>query len=162
MRRNHQVLHRYGRQAPERDAIFGKRHEFILTCKELTELITDYLEGRLSLVQRLRFQLHLGLCRLCRAYIRQVRLTVRILRRLPEESLSPAMREMLLQQFKPGFPFSILSQARTSTRRFANATFEPGFESQALSTVPQRPVLPRVGTKTAGNNRLFRHFSPTP
>jgi len=74
--------------------------QFMLTCKELTELITDYLEGRLSLTQHLRFQFHLGLCRDCRAYLRQMWLTVRTLRRLPEESLSPAMREKLLEQFK--------------------------------------------------------------
>jgi len=72
----------------------------MLTCKELTELVTDYLEGRLSLIQRLRLQLHLGLCRHCRAYLRQMRLTVGTLGRLPEEPLSPAMRERLLEQFR--------------------------------------------------------------
>jgi len=71
----------------------------MLSCKELTELITDYVEGRLSLMQRMRFKLHLGLCRDCREYLRQMRLTVRTLGRLPEESLTPAIREKLLEQF---------------------------------------------------------------
>ncbi len=29
----------------------------MITCRELTELVTDYLEGRLSIGQRLRFEM---------------------------------------------------------------------------------------------------------
>jgi hypothetical protein len=38
----------------------------------------------------------------------------------------------------PEFPFSILNQTRTDTGSFANAKFEPCFESKGLSTPPQR------------------------
>lgn len=41
--------------------------------RALTELVTDYLEGRLALRDRLRFRMHLATCRHCRAYIKQVR-----------------------------------------------------------------------------------------
>src|SRR2546428_12916595 len=41
-----------------------------LTCKEVTEAITDYLEGRLSFGKWVRFQMHLGLCFGCRRYLR--------------------------------------------------------------------------------------------
>lgn len=32
----------------------------MLTCKELTELVTDHLEGRLSFMQRVQFHTHAG------------------------------------------------------------------------------------------------------
>ena len=68
----------------------------MMTCRELTELVSDHLEGALPLVDRLRFQLHLGLCRNCRAYLRQMRQTLRILGRLPSLlPASPALDELL-------------------------------------------------------------------
>lgn len=59
----------------------------MLTCRQLTEVVTDYLEGRMSLWQRLRFQMHLGMCRHCRAYLEQMRATVRSLGHLPAEPI---------------------------------------------------------------------------
>src|ERR1051326_8259003 len=47
-----------------------------LTCKELTELITDYLEERLSQADRIRFEQHLSLCPGCGAYVDQMRITI--------------------------------------------------------------------------------------
>lgn len=72
----------------------------MLTCKELTALVTDYLEGRQSLVERMRFELHLGMCRHCRAYLRQMRATIETLGSLPEESISPEMSQQLLDRFR--------------------------------------------------------------
>ena len=73
----------------------------MLTCKELVALITEYLEGSLSLTERLAFQLHLGMCRNCRAYLRQMKGTVGVLRQLPpEEALPPPVREELLERFR--------------------------------------------------------------
>ena len=42
----------------------------MLNCQQLTELVTDYLEGRLSFMTRLRFHMHVGMCSHCRAYLR--------------------------------------------------------------------------------------------
>ncbi len=72
----------------------------MLTCRELTELVTDYLEGRLSLAQQMRFQLHIGMCRHCRAYLRQMRGTIQALGSLPEEPVPPELREELLRRFR--------------------------------------------------------------
>ncbi len=72
----------------------------MLTCKELTELITDYLEGRMSLGQRLRFQLHLGMCRRCRIYLRQMKMTIQTLGKLPDEPIPADVREELLMRFR--------------------------------------------------------------
>jgi len=72
----------------------------MLSCKELTEIVTDYLEGRMSLMDRLLFQLHVGMCRHCRAYLRQMKLTIRTLGKLPAEPIPPGAREELLRRFQ--------------------------------------------------------------
>ena len=69
-------------------------------CRELVELVTEYLEDRLSPVDRARFEAHLAECEACRTYLEQFRLTIRVLGRLPEESLSPQAREALLTAFR--------------------------------------------------------------
>jgi predicted anti-sigma-YlaC factor YlaD len=72
----------------------------MLTCQELTELVTDYLEGRQSLIERLRFEVHLGMCRHCRAYLRQMKQTVRTLGRLSEDEIPAHVPETLLARFR--------------------------------------------------------------
>jgi anti-sigma factor RsiW len=67
-----------------------------LTCRELVELITDYLEHALSEPDRLRFEEHLQECDGCQQYVEQMRRTLHTLGRLPEESLSSPARERLL------------------------------------------------------------------
>jgi predicted anti-sigma-YlaC factor YlaD len=71
-----------------------------MTCKELTEAVTDYLEGSLSLWDRVRFQMHLGTCLGCRRYLRQMRVTIRTLGTLPAEPVPPAVREELIRRFR--------------------------------------------------------------
>ncbi len=79
----------------------------MLTCRELTELITNYMEGRLSFRERLRVQMHLGMCRHCRRYLQQMKSTVRLLGSLPVGALPPEMESELMRRFadwkgKPG------------------------------------------------------------
>ncbi|WP_242338838.1 MULTISPECIES: anti-sigma factor [Anaeromyxobacter] len=71
----------------------------MLTCKELTELVTDYAEGNLSFVDRLRFRVHIGMCRDCRRYVRQVKATAAALGALPVPELSPDLEQELLRRF---------------------------------------------------------------
>ena len=71
-----------------------------MPCRELVELITDYLEDRLSPFDRVRFEAHLAECEACRTYIDQFRQTIRSLGRLPEESLSTQAREALIAAFR--------------------------------------------------------------
>jgi anti-sigma factor RsiW len=71
----------------------------MLSCQEVTELVTDFVEGRLSFRQWLRFQLHVGMCRHCRAYLRQMRATIAALGKLPEEPLDEAAHEELMRRF---------------------------------------------------------------
>ena len=52
-----------------------------LTCRELVELVTDYLEGALRAGERERFEAHVAACEGCRDHIEQVRITVALTRR---------------------------------------------------------------------------------
>ena len=71
-----------------------------LTCRELVELITDYLEGALPAAERDRFDAHLAGCHGCRAALRQVRQTIRITGRLTEDALPEEPKQRLLRTFR--------------------------------------------------------------
>lgn len=71
-----------------------------LTCKEIVELITDYLEGALSAEERARMDGHLAGCQGCTNYLEQMRQTIRLTGSLREESLTPRQREDLLELFR--------------------------------------------------------------
>lgn len=71
-----------------------------LPCQDLIELVTDYLEDRLTPVDRARFEAHIAECEYCATYLEQMRMTIRTLGRIPEESLSDRAREDLLRAFR--------------------------------------------------------------
>ena len=71
-----------------------------MTCRKFVELATDYLEGELPPGEHRRFEDHLALCPGCKAYMKQMRATLRALGRIPEESLSGTARAELLQAFR--------------------------------------------------------------
>jgi predicted anti-sigma-YlaC factor YlaD len=72
----------------------------MLSCKEVTELATDYLERDLPWSERLKVQVHLWICRYCRRYLDQMRHVTALLRRLPKEPVPPNLLETLLPQFR--------------------------------------------------------------
>jgi predicted anti-sigma-YlaC factor YlaD len=72
----------------------------MLSCKELTEIATDYLESKLSFWQRLRVKEHLWRCRPCRIYIDQMRKLVRMLKSLPTDPVSPEITEQIVAKLK--------------------------------------------------------------
>ena len=71
-----------------------------LSCRELVRLITDYLEGTLSVRDRRRFDRHLRGCDGCTTYVEQMRQTIRLAGTLTEQDISPAAREELLAVFR--------------------------------------------------------------
>ena len=72
----------------------------LFTCREMTELSTDHLEGRLPPLARLRFRLHLAICRGCRAYLLQMRQTLRAMGRLANGATPPGVKAALLAAFR--------------------------------------------------------------
>ena len=75
------------------------RRQKKLTCRELVELVTDYLEGALSRRDRARFDAHLSACTNCTHYVEQFKETVRLTGTLQESDVSPDAAEALLAQF---------------------------------------------------------------
>jgi anti-sigma factor RsiW len=71
-----------------------------LSCQELIELVTDYLEGALPPEQRARFDEHLELCDGCTAYLEQIRVTITLVGRLTPEDVSPEAEAALLGVFR--------------------------------------------------------------
>ena len=71
-----------------------------MTCQELVELISEYLDGTLEASERSRFDAHLRTCSGCEAYIEQMRMTIRLLGKLTEESISAEAQRELLATFR--------------------------------------------------------------
>ncbi len=71
-----------------------------LVCQQAVELVTDYLEGKLSWRQRRRFESHLRGCPNCRAYLEQIRQTITVLGRVEPETLTPQARDDLIDLFR--------------------------------------------------------------
>lgn len=71
-----------------------------LTCKELVELVTDYLDRALPPNDLRRFETHLRRCQGCTTYFEQFQQTIKLMGRLTEDSLSNEAREELLRLFR--------------------------------------------------------------
>jgi hypothetical protein len=71
-----------------------------LTCAELVELVTDYLESALPLQELRRFEEHLRDCPGCSIYLEQIQTTIAATGRLREEELDPQVRDELLAAFR--------------------------------------------------------------
>ena len=71
----------------------------MLTCQQMTAVVTDYLEGRMPFGDRARFQLHIGMCKHCRRYLKQMKLSVAVLGRMPPEPVPDEVMESLLARF---------------------------------------------------------------
>ena len=71
-----------------------------LSCRELVELVTDYLEGALSPEEHERFEEHIAGCGGCKVYLEQIRQTIRALGHLPGDALTPEAERALLQAFR--------------------------------------------------------------
>ena len=71
-----------------------------LTCQQMVELVTDYLEGSLGWRDRRRFEKHLRACDACSRYIEQMRETLDLLGAVPVDTLSTEAQSTLLDAFR--------------------------------------------------------------
>lgn len=71
----------------------------MLTCQQMTKLMTDYLEGRLPWMDWARFRMHVGMCKHCREYLRQMKLSVAVLGKMPAGPVPDEVLESLLARF---------------------------------------------------------------
>ena len=71
-----------------------------LSCQELVELVTDYLEGALTPAEVRRFDEHIAVCDGCARYLEQIRETSRLTGTLTVDDLSPQAESVLLDAFR--------------------------------------------------------------
>jgi anti-sigma factor RsiW len=71
-----------------------------LTCQELVELVTEYLEATLPPAEHARFEAHLAICAGCRNHVEQLRHTIQITGTLTEESILAHVQGDLLELFR--------------------------------------------------------------
>ncbi len=72
----------------------------MLSCRDITELATDHVEGATPLATRMSMWMHLAMCKHCREYLRQYRETIVVLGRLPDEPPPAECVEELLRRFR--------------------------------------------------------------
>lgn len=76
----------------------------MLSCKQLVAHTSDFLDGQSGLSQRLSIRLHLAMCVNCRRFVKQMRLSQALLRRLPSvpnaelDELASKLAELRRQQ----------------------------------------------------------------
>jgi len=69
-----------------------------LTCQQVVELVTEYLDGAMEPARRARFEAHLADCRGCTNYLEQFRTTVAVIGRVEldvDDIPAPVMSELL-------------------------------------------------------------------
>jgi anti-sigma factor RsiW len=71
-----------------------------ISCQEVVEIVTDYLEGQLDEATRTELEAHLTLCPGCDQYLEQMRATIDELGHVPVESLSEQAQSDLMSAFR--------------------------------------------------------------
>ena len=66
-----------------------------LSCQELVELVTDYLDGAMAPGERARFDAHLAECEGCTRYVEQIRVTIAVTGRTRGLEARPEVRALL-------------------------------------------------------------------
>lgn len=74
--------------------------EFDIACRELVEIVTDYLEGALEPAMTAAVERHLVLCPHCEVYIEQMRETISAVGHVPVETLSERAKADLVDAFR--------------------------------------------------------------
>ena len=77
----------------------GESHQHV-TCSEVVELVTEYLEGSLPPGDAALFEQHLNFCDGCDWYVEQIRTTIETVGRIEPEEVPPDMRDRLLTAFR--------------------------------------------------------------
>jgi anti-sigma factor RsiW len=71
-----------------------------MNCRQIVELMTDYLEGALSASDRQRFESHMSGCDGCTEYLEQLRTTLGLAARVVDESITADLEAELLHVFR--------------------------------------------------------------
>ena len=71
-----------------------------LSCQEVVELVTDYLDGALSAEEASLFEQDLNFCDGCIWYVDQIRTTVDAVGEVHEDDIAPEAKDRLMTAFR--------------------------------------------------------------
>lgn len=71
-----------------------------LSCREIVELVTEYLERSMPAERRLGFEEHIAICPPCRNFLLQFRKTIELGKTIEENDLPPEVRASLVDVFR--------------------------------------------------------------
>jgi predicted anti-sigma-YlaC factor YlaD len=71
-----------------------------LSCQEVVELVTEYLDETLTTEEMTLFEQHLNFCEGCVLYVDQLRTTVQMVGEIREEHISPEAKDRLVDAFR--------------------------------------------------------------
>jgi anti-sigma factor RsiW len=74
--------------------------EASISCREVVELLSDYLDDALAETERVRVDQHLAGCDGCTMVLDELRETIRLTGMLTVEQLSEPQRTVLLEAFR--------------------------------------------------------------
>jgi anti-sigma factor RsiW len=77
----------------------SERHDE-LSCQQVVELVTAYLDGALDDAERTRFETHLVYCEGCDRYLDQMRGTIATVGGLASDDVAPQAMDELLDAFR--------------------------------------------------------------
>ncbi len=72
----------------------------MITCKEITNLLADYLEGSLDPQTTQALKAHLADCRTCDNFLQTYQMTTSLLRHLGEEEVPAELKDRVLRFFR--------------------------------------------------------------
>jgi anti-sigma factor RsiW len=71
-----------------------------VSCQDVVELVTDYVEGALAAEESSLFEQHLNFCDGCVTYVDQMRATVAVVGMVRVDDVPPQTRDRLLAAFR--------------------------------------------------------------
>ncbi|MBI1869157.1 MAG: zf-HC2 domain-containing protein [Methylocystis sp.] len=76
----------------------------MLSCEEVVERASEYLDRDLGRWGRLKVRLHIAMCKHCNRYVLQLGLTTRLVRSRPADPLAPHVEDQLIESFRQAPP----------------------------------------------------------
>ena len=73
----------------------------MLSCKDITEKASEYLDQELPFFTRLKVKIHLRMCQNCDRYVKQLQITIRALGKMNKpETVTDAKVDSILNNLK--------------------------------------------------------------
>jgi anti-sigma factor RsiW len=72
----------------------------LISCQEVVEVITEYLEGKLSPEAVAIFEAHMAICDGCQWYLDQMRTTIATVGHIEDEAVPDELRETVMAAFR--------------------------------------------------------------